>query len=122
MGRGCGHFKLWQDGKLNLRRPDFSGQQGREAVLAAGDVLETLHGKPFEDFTCINLVPNTTIEPDATRQRFVVDAWVVEQFGLETDDYLKLAATTVEELDGNLWAKIVHDEERPSPVVAAPAT
>ncbi len=119
-GRGCGYFKLWKTGKLGLPEPKFTAREGRQAVLDAGGVLETLEGRHFEDFACINLVPNTTIEPNATRQRFVVDAWVVAQFGLDTLEYLKLAATTVEKLNGNLWAKIVHDPKRPCPVYPAP--
>ena len=55
----------------------------------------------------INFVPDTTLEPNADDQRFVVDGWVAEKFGLDIATYLTLSATTVEKLGGPTVAKII---------------
>ncbi|MHC4924313.1 MAG: cadmium-containing carbonic anhydrase, partial [Planctomycetota bacterium] len=97
---GCGYFALWRDGALEgLEPPSLTAEQGRDAVLAAGGAYETLAGVHAESEVMINLVPRTTLEPNAD-QRFVVDAWVAAEFDLDVGRYLGLAAQTVELLGG----------------------
>ncbi len=104
---GCGYFKLWQSGALEaLEAPAFSAEQGRDAVVEAGGVYETLAGEHAETEVVINLVPGTTLEPRED-QRFVVDAWVAAEFDLDVGRYLGLAAQTVELLEGPKRARIV---------------
>ena len=104
---GCGYFKLWVNGSLDgLKPPNFSSEEGKKAVLAAGGVYEQLAGGHAEKFVVVNLVPKTTLEPKAD-QRFVVDAWVAGEFNLDAGRYLTLAAQTVELLSGPKIAKIV---------------
>lgn len=107
---GCGYFKLWKQGafaELGLKEPAYGGGEGKDAVVGAGGVTETLAGAHYEDFTVINYVPGHTIEPMAIAQKFVVDEWVVDLFGLDPGLYLTLAAETVERLGGVRWAKII---------------
>lgn len=104
---GCGYFKLWVTGKLDgLELPQYTAEEGREAVLAAGGVYEELAGAHAESEVVINLVPGTTLEPQED-QRFVVDGWVAGTFDLDVGQYLGLAAQTVELLNGPLVARIV---------------
>lgn len=63
----------------------------------------------------INLVPGTTIAPNADDQAFVVDAWFTSLFDLDVPKYLLSAASTVEQLGGPLKAKII----TPSPALTA---
>ena len=63
---GCGFFKLWSLGKLEgVTPPDFDSEQGQAAVLEAGGVYEQLSGSHEEKIVYINLVPGTTIAPNA---------------------------------------------------------
>jgi len=104
---GCGYFKLWVTGKLDgLERPEYSAEEGQQAVLAAGGVYEELEGAHSESEVIINLVPGKTLEPKED-QRFVVDGWVTDTFNLDVGRYLTLAAQTVELLNGPLKARIV---------------
>ena len=104
---GCGYFKLWSQGELGLTPPNFTAEEGREAVIAAGGVYENLVGDHEEKVVMINLVENTTLEPKGDDQRFVVDAWIASKFNLDVPTYLTLGATTVEKLNGPLIAKII---------------
>ena len=71
---GCGYFKLWKHGKLSgLKLPEFSGDEGRDAVKAAEGSYEVLQGKHYEAHVVINLVGGKTLEPKHHNQRFVVD-------------------------------------------------
>ena len=104
---GCGYFKLWSQGALDgLEKPSFDSEQGRDAVRAAGGVYEVLTGKHAEQVVMINLVPKMTLEPDPS-QRFVVDAWIADEFELDIGRYLTLAAQTVELLNGPRIARII---------------
>ena len=104
---GCGYFKLWVTGKLDgLELPEYTAEEGQKAVLDAGGVYEELKGGHAETEVVINLVPNTTLEPQED-QRFVVDGWAAGAFGLDVGRYLGLAAQTVELLNGPLIARIV---------------
>ena len=104
---GCGYFKLWVTGQLDgLELPEYTAEQGRNAVLGAGGVYEELQGGHAETEVVINLVPDTTLEPQE-EQRFVADAWITGPFGLDVPQYLTLAAQTVELLNGPLVARIV---------------
>lgn len=105
---GCGYFRLWHSGQLpNLESPQFSAEEGKRAVLEAGGVYEKLIGDHDEQVVMINLVSDTTLEPNAAAQRFVVDGWAADRFGLEVATYLTLAAVTVEKLGGPRSAKII---------------
>lgn len=105
---GCGFFKLWSLGKLEgVTPPDFDSEQGQAAVLEAGGVYEQLSGSHEEKIVYINLVPGTTIAPNAENQAFVVDAWIAGEFDLDIPKYLVAAASTVEQLGGPLKAKII---------------
>ena len=93
---GCGYFKLWVTGKLDgLAKPTYTAPEGAAVVLSNGGAYEKLEGSHAEREVVINLVPNTTLEPSHP-QRFVVDAWVAAEFGLDVGRYLTLAAQTVE--------------------------
>jgi len=105
---GCGFFKLWSLGKLEgIEPPKFDSEEGRAAVLEAGGVYEQLSGSHEEKVVYINLVPETTIAPNADDQAFVVDAWIAGEFDLDIPKYLGAAASTVEQLGGPLKAKII---------------
>jgi len=105
---GCGFFKLWSQGKLEgIAPPDFDSEQGQAAVLEAGGVYEELSGAHQEKVVYINLVPGTTLAPDANNQAFVVDAWIAGEFDLDIPKYLTAAASTVEQLGGPLKAKLI---------------
>jgi len=105
---GCGFFKLWSAGKLeDIAPPDFDSEQGQTAVLEAGGVYEQLSGSHEEKIVYINLVPGTTIAPNAENQAFVVDAWIAGEFKLDIPKYLVAAASTVEQLKGPRKAKII---------------
>lgn len=106
---GCGYFKLWTQGRLgdDVAKPEFSGEEGRDAVLAAGGSYEVLTGDHKEEFTLINLIDGTTRAPNDDQQRFVVDAWALGKFDLDAVRYVHLAAQTVKELGGALKAKII---------------
>jgi len=105
---GCGFFKLWSLGKLEgVTPPDFDSEAGQAAVLEAGGVYEQLSGSHEEKIVYINLVPGTTIAPNADDQAFVVDAWVAGEFDLDVGKYLTAAASTVEQLGGPLKAKLI---------------
>jgi len=105
---GCGFFKLWSLGKLEgIEPPKFDSDEGRAAVLEAGGVYEQLSGSHEEKVVYINLVPGTTIAPNADDQAFVVDAWFAGEFDLDIPSYLGAAASTVEQLGGPLKAKII---------------
>lgn len=113
---GCGYFKLWKDEMFDgcnspkLSPPQFSGEEGKEAVQSAGGKYETLQGEHLEKVVKINFVENTTFEPKGDAQRFIVDAWVASKFGLDLVKYLTLAAKTVEELDKKLRkAELIYD-------------
>lgn len=96
---GCGYFKLWSQGNLPGHvAPNFSADEGRDAVVAAEGEYEMLQGDHWETQVVINLVPNKTLVPNDSDQRFVVDGWVLGQFGLDVPTYLTLAASTVEQL------------------------
>jgi len=111
-GMGCGFFKLWSLGKLEgIKPPTFNSEEGKKAVLLTGGVYEELSGSHKEKIVYINLVPGTTLAPDADNQAFVVDAWIAGEFALYVPNYLGAAASTVEQLGGPLKAKII----RPSP-------
>jgi len=105
---GCGFFKLWSQGKLEgIPPPDFDSEEGKAAVIEAGGVYEQLSGSHEEKIVYINLVPGTTLAPKADDQAFVVDAWVTGKYNLDVMKYLGAAASTVEQLGGNLKAKII---------------
>ncbi|NVB40269.1 hypothetical protein G6O69_20675 [Pseudenhygromyxa sp. WMMC2535] len=121
---GCGYFKLWKTGKLadlapeggsseglppGLEPPRYSAEEGSEAVRAAGGEYETLTGAHEEQEVIINLVDSTTFAPNADSQRFVVDAWVAEKFGVDPARYLTAAAKTVELLCEVRKARIIVD-------------
>lgn len=104
---GCGYFKLWVTDQLDgLAPPNFTAVEGQQAVLDAGGVYEELAGGHAESEVLINLVPNTTLEPQEA-QRFVVDGWITGTFDLDVGQYLTLAAQTVELLNGPLIARII---------------
>jgi hypothetical protein len=106
---GCGFFKLWSTGQLpDLPKPSYDSIEGQDTVESKGGVYETLKGAHSESKVLINLVPDTTLEPKED-QRFVVDAWITENFGLDPATYLTLAAETVERLNGPLVAEIIVD-------------
>jgi len=113
---GCGFFKLWSLGKLEgITPPDFDSEEGQAAVLEAGGVYEQLSGSHEEKVVYINLVPGTTLAPNANDQAFVVDAWIAGEFDLDIPKYLVAAASTVEQLGGPLKAKLI----TPSPALTA---
>lgn len=98
---GCGYFKLWKKGNLQgLDTPDFTSDEGRDAVRAVRGRYELLEGKHFESQVVINLVENMTLVPNPNDQRFIVDGWVVGKFKLDVPTYVTLAASTVEQLSG----------------------
>lgn len=104
---GCGFFKLWATGQLEgLQPPEFDAEQGQAAVIEAGGVYEQLQGSHAESVVMINLVDRTTLEPKE-QQRFVVDAWVLDQFGIDAGSYLMRAAETVQKLKGPLKAQVI---------------
>ena len=106
---GCGFFKLWSLGQLpGLDAPDYDSLDGKTHVEDAGGVYETLEGGHAESKVLINLVSKTTLEPKAD-QRFVVDAWITAEFGLDVPTYLTLAVETVERLNGPKVAQIIVD-------------
>ncbi len=96
---GCGYFKLWKRGQLaGLELPEFSGDEGRDAVLAVDGTYEVLEGNHYEAHVVINLVGGKTLEPKPNDQRFLVDGWAIGEFGLDLLTYLGLAVSTVEQL------------------------
>lgn len=109
---GCGFFKLWSQGKFDgIPPPEFDSEQGMNAILEAGGVYECLAGNHEESVVVINFVPDTTLEPKAGDQRFVVDAWMASKFELDVPKYLVTAASTVEQLNGPKKVKLVVPEE-----------
>ena len=106
---GCGFFKLWSQGELpGLKPPAYDSLGGKDRVIEAGGVYETLEGDHSESKVMINLVSKTTLEPKED-QRFVVDAWVTADFDLDVPTYLTLAVETVERLNGPRVAQIIVD-------------
>ena len=106
---GCGFFKLWSKGELpGLDKPSYDSEEGRDNVVGAGGVYETLEGGHSESKVLINLIPKTTFEPKR-EQRFVVDAWIAGEFDLDVPTYLTLAAETVERLNGPRVAQLIVD-------------
>ena len=100
---GCGFCKLWvtdgfADAGLGIEKPDFSAEQGRDAVKNAGGVIENHYGAHAEKVVYINFVEGKTLEPDHDDQRFIVDAWAAAKFKLDLPKYLVTAAVTVEKL------------------------
>ena len=100
---GCGFCKLWvtdgfADAGLGIEKPDFSAEQGRDAVKNAGGVIENHYGAHAEKVVYINFVEGMTLEPDHNDQRFIVDAWAAVKFKLDIPKYLVTAAVTVEKL------------------------
>ena len=106
---GCGFFKLWQTGQLpGLRPPNYDSAAGREEILSHDGAYEWLKGGHEEWFTVINLRSGTTFRPNPNDQRFVLDAWVAEDFKLPLTEYAVLAAETVERLrPAAMVAKII---------------
>jgi len=105
---GCGFYKLWSQGKLDgITPPAFNSEEGKAAVLEAGGVYECLKGNHEEKVVYINFVPDTTIAPNGEDQAFVVDAWITDKFNLDVPKYLVAAASTVEQLNGPLKAKLI---------------
>merc|ERR1712115_752011 len=105
---GCGFFKLWSLGKLEgIPAPEFDSEQGKDAILEAGGVYEQLSGSHEEKVVYINFVENTTLEPKADDQRFVVDAWITGKFDMDVAKYLTAAASTVEQLGGPKKAVLI---------------
>jgi len=104
---GCGFFKLWSKGRLEgLPKPEYDACKGREVVTSANGEYEVLEGNHSESCVIINLVPDTTYEPQDD-QSFVVDAWITGTFNLDVPAYLTRAAETVEKLNGPRVAKII---------------
>jgi hypothetical protein len=100
---GCGFCKLWvtdgfADAGLGIEKPNFSAQEGADAVKAAGGVIENHYGAHAEKIVYINFVEGKTLEPDHDDQRFIVDAWAAAKFKLNVPKYLVTAAVTVEKL------------------------
>ena len=100
---GCGFCKLWvtdgfADAGLGIEKPNFSAQEGADAVKAAGGVIEHHYGTHAEKVVYINFVEGKTLEPDHDDQRFIVDAWAAAKFNLDIPKYLVTAAVTVEKL------------------------
>ena len=100
---GCGFCKLWvtdgfSDVGLGIEKPNFSAEQGRDAVKKAGGVIENHYGAHAEKVVYINFVGGKTLEPDHDDQRFIVDAWAAAKFNLDIPKYLVTAAVTVEKL------------------------
>ena len=98
---GCGFCKLWvtdgfADAGLGIEKPNFSAQEGADAVKAAGGVIEHHYGTHAEKVVYINFVEGKTLEPDHDDQRFIVDAWMAAKFNLDIPKYLVTAAVTVE--------------------------
>jgi len=105
---GCGFFKLWSQGKFDgVPPPVFDSEEGRDAIMESGGVYEVLKGNHEEKVVFINFVPNTTLAPKEGDQRFVVDAWIAGKFNLDVPKYLTTAASTVEQLNGPLKAKLI---------------
>ena len=100
---GCGFCKLWvtdgfADADLGIEKPDFTAEQGRDAVKKAGGVIENHYGAHAEKVVYINFVDGKTLEPDHDDQRFIVDAWAAVKFNLDIAKFLVTAAATVEKL------------------------
>ena len=113
---GCGYYKLWKNGKLaGLTVPEFSGDEGRDAVKAAGGAYEVLEGKHYEVQVVINLVGGKTLAPNANDQRFVVDGWAIGEFGLDLLKYLGLAVSTVEQLSTGVYRHLGESAQTLSP-------
>jgi len=120
---GCGFCKLWvnnefKDAGLGIQMPDFTAEEGRDAVKKAGGVIENHYGKHAEKVVYINFVGDKTLEPDHGDQRFIVDAWAAAKFNLDIPKYLVTAAVTVEKLAKGQLKKailVVPDPPPPSP-------
>ena len=113
---GCGFCKLWLQGKfedLGCAAPNFTAEEGGDAVKAAGGVVEMHYGAHAEKVVYINLVPDKTLEPDHDDQRFIVDAWAAGKFNLDVPKYLVTAAATVERLGGPKKAVLVVPDPPP---------
>ena len=100
---GCGFCKLWvtngfADIGLDIEPPNFTAQEGADAVKAAGGVVENHYGAHAEKIVYINFVGDKTLEPDHNDQRFIVDAWAAGKFNLDVPKFLVTAAATVEKL------------------------
>ena len=100
---GCGFCKLWvtdgfSDIGLGIEPPNFTAQEGADAVKKAGGVIENHYGAHAEKVVYINFVGDKTLEPDHDDQRFIVDAWAAVKFDLDIPKFLVTAAATVEKL------------------------
>jgi len=109
---GCGFCKLWVTGGfddvgLGIEKPNFTAQEGADAVKAAGGVIENHYGAHAEKVVYINFCEDMTLEPDHDDQRFIVDAWVAIKFNLDVPKYLVTAAATVEKLTKGSLKKAV---------------
>ena len=107
---GCGFCKLWLQGEfedLDSKPPSFTAEQGAEATKSVDGVVEMHYGSHAEKIVYINLVPDTTLEPNHDDQRFVVDAWAAGKFNLDVPKYLVTAAATVERLGGPKKAVLI---------------
>ena len=109
---GCGFCKLWvtdgfADAGLGIKKPKFSAEEGRDAVKAAGGVIENHYGAHAEKVVYINFVDGMTLEPYHDYQRFIVDAWAAAKFKLDVPKYLVTAAVTVEKLAKGTLKKAV---------------
>mmetsp|Transcript_17037 Transcript_17037/g.34636 ORF Transcript_17037/g.34636 Transcript_17037/m.34636 type:complete len:669 (+) Transcript_17037:234-2240(+) len=119
---GCGFFKLWVTGRfddMGYPRPQFDADQGANAVKDAGGIIEMHHGSHTEKVVYINLLANKTLEPNENDQRFIVDGWAADKFGLDVPKFLIAAAATVEMLGGPKNAKIVVPSITPPQIVSA---
>ncbi len=115
-GLGCGFFKLWKDDKfksLGLVKPEYTADEAIAAVLHEGGAYETLKGEHKEKAVVINYVKGTTLEPDPKCQRFVLDAWVADEFKIDPILYAQVAALTVEMLSNVRTAIIIQSPSTP---------
>jgi hypothetical protein len=74
-------------------------------VLSNYKLVPLRRGSHAEKIVYINLVPDTTMEPNHDAQRFIVDAWCAGKFNLDVPKYLVTAAATVERLGGAVQAE-----------------
>ena len=109
---GCGFCKLWvtdgfADAGLGIQKPEFTAEEGANAVKNAGGIIENHYGAHAEKVVYINFVDGMTLEPDHDDQRFIVDAWAAYNFNLDVPKYLVTAAVTVEKLAKGTLKKAV---------------
>lgn len=103
----CGHCNLFMKGYFGEGAPTLELEPAKMAGIVkdfGGGEIE-LMGEHEERVVRVNFVKDTTLVPDTTA--FGLDAWWIEELGLDVNFLLQNAASTVEGLNGPLVLEVI---------------